>query len=307
MKIAITGATGFVGSKLVKKLSDRGDETIIFVRDPDKAKRIFPPTAFPKLTIVRADVKVAGEWQQNLSDCDAVVNLAGAPIAARWTQEHKQNILDSRKLGTRNLVAGIQAAANKPKVMVSASAIGYYGTSETAVFDENSPAGNDFLAEVCKAWEAEAMSVKAAGVRLAILRFGIVLGDGGALGKMLAPFKMFAGGPIGTGNQWFSWIHCDDLVNSIVAAIDRPEFDGIFNATAPQPVRMSEFCSTLGEALNRPSWLPVPSFVLEVMLGDGAVVVLEGQQVLPQQTVAKGFKYEYDSLKTALKQIISQL
>jgi uncharacterized protein len=307
MKIAITGATGFVGSKLVKKLSDRGDEIVIFVRDPDKAKRIFPPTSFPKLTIVRADVKVAGEWQQSLSDCDAVVNLAGAPIAERWTQEHKQNILDSRKIGTRNLVAGIQAAANKPKVMVSTSAIGYYGTSETAVFEENSPAGSDFLAEVCKAWEAEASAVKAAGVRLAILRFGIILGDGGALGKMLAPFRMFAGGPIGTGRQWFSWIHCDDLVNLIVAAIDRPEYDGIFNATAPQPVRMSEFCSALGEALNRPSWLPVPSFVLEVMLGDGAIVVLEGQQVLPQQTVAKGFKYEYDSLKTALKQIISQL
>jgi uncharacterized protein len=307
MKIAITGATGFIGSKLVKKLSDRGEEIIIFVRDLEKAKRIFPPAAFPKLTIVRADLKVAGEWQQNLSNCDAVVNLAGEPIAERWTPEHKQNIIDSRQLGTRNLVAAIQAAKIKPKVLVSASAVGYYGTSETAVFEENSPPGKDFLAEVCQAWETEALAVKTAGVRLTILRLGIVLGDGGALGKMLAPFKMFAGGPIGTGRQWFSWIHCDDLINLIIAAIDRPEFDGTFNATSPQPVRMSEFCRTLGEVLSRPSWLPVPSFVLEVMLGDGAIVVLEGQQVLPKQTVSIGFKYEYDSLKTALKQIISQL
>jgi uncharacterized protein len=307
MKIAITGATGFIGSKLVKKLSDRGEEIVIFVRDLEKAKRIFPSAAFPKLTIVHADLKVAGEWQQNLSNCDAVVNLAGEPIAERWTIEQKQNILDSRKLGTRNLVAAIQAAETKPKVLVSASAVGYYGTSETAVFEENSLHGNDFLAEVCQAWETEALAVKTAGVRLAILRIGIVLGDGGALGKMLAPFKMFAGGPIGTGRQWFSWIHRDDLINLIIAAIDRPEFDGTFNATSPQPVRMGEFCRTLGEVLNRPSWLPVPSFVLEVMLGDGAIVVLEGQQVLPKQTVSIGFKYEYDSLKTALKQIISQL
>jgi uncharacterized protein len=307
MKIGITGATGFVGSGLVKKLSYRGDDLVIFTRNVDRAKLIFPPATFPKLKVVCANLKIAGEWQQNLADCEAIVNLAGEPIAERWTPEHKKEILESRQLSTRNIVSAIQAAATKPKVLVNASAIGYYGTSETAVFEETSPAGSDFLAEVCRAWEREALAVKELGVRLAILRIGIVLGNGGALGKMLAPFKMFAGGPIGTGRQWFSWIHRDDLINAIVAAIDRPEYDGIFNATSPQPVRMSEFCSALGEVLNRPSWLPVPSFVLEMMLGDGAIVVLEGQQVLPKQTVSKGFKYEYDTLKTALKQIISQL
>jgi uncharacterized protein len=307
MKIAITGATGFVGSKLVEKLTERGDEIIIFVRNVNKANRIFPAQSFPQLTIIEADLKTAGDWQKSLSGCDAVVNLAGEPIAERWTKERKQEIIDSRTITTRNLVAAIQQAEIKPKTLVSASAIGYYGTSETAVFDETSPSGDDFLAEVCRAWEAEALPVKASGVRLAILRIGIVLGDGGALGKMLAPFKMFAGGPIGSGNQWFSWIHRDDLVGLIIAAIDRAELSGTFNATAPQPVRMKEFCQTLGEVLNRPSWLPVPSFVLETLLGDGAIVVLEGQQVLPRQTTSIGFKYQYDSLKTALKQIISQV
>jgi hypothetical protein len=234
------------------------------------------------------------------------VNLAGEPIAEkRWTSEEKQIILNSRKLGTQRIVEAIAQSDSKPAVLVNASAIGYYGTSETASFDETSPPGNDFLAEVCQTWEAEAHKVKVYGVRLVILRIGIVLGPGGALGKMIPVFKLFAGGPLGTGSQWFSWIHRDDLVSLMIQALTRSDLEGTFNATAPKPVRMAELSNTLGQVMNRPSWLPVPSFALEMLLGDGAKVVLEGQQVLPQRTQATGFQYQYPSLKPALENILS--
>ena len=193
----------------------------------------------------------------------------------------------------------------RPSVFVSASAIGYYGTSETAEFDETSPAGDDFLAAVCKDWEAAAQPAKNAGTRLAILRLGIVLGMGGALGKMLPAFKLFAGGPLGTGKQWFSWVHREDVVDLILYALQNSQVQGVLNATAPNPVRMNELCQTLGEVLKRPSWLPVPSFALELLLGDGAKVILEGQKVLPKQTLASGFQYQYPTLKLALEEILS--
>ncbi|MGL5078356.1 MAG: thylakoid membrane protein ThyD, partial [Waterburya sp.] len=242
--------------------------------------------------------------QQRVSGCDAVINLAGEPIAERWTSQQKQAIMESRQLGTRKLVEAIAMAAEKPQVLVSGSAIGYYGTSETTMFDENSPSGNDFLAQVCQNWEAEAQKVTELGVRLVIFRIGIVLANGGALGKMIGPFKMFAGGPIGSGKQWFSWIHRDDLVNLISQAIERLEMSGVYNATSPYPVRMGKLCQTLGEVMNRPSWLPVPDFVLEILLGDGAIVVLQGQQVIPQRTQATGFNYQYSELKPALAEIV---
>ena len=307
MKVAITGATGFVGSRLVEKLTAQGHQILILTRNPERAKPIFPASAFPNLEFVAYNAKQSGPWQQAISGCDAVVNLAGEPISERWTPEHKKEILESRQLGTRKIVEAIAQASPKPKMLINASAIGYYGTSETATFDETSPPGNDFLAQVCQQWEAEAQKVKGAGVRLVILRLGIVLGDGGALGKMVGPFKLFAGGPLGTGSQWFSWIHRDDLVNLIVEAIERPEIEGTLNATAPAPVRMAQFCQTLGEVMNRPSWLPVPAFALEILLGEAAKVVLEGQQVLPKKTQAIGFQYQYPSLKSALTDIISKL
>jgi uncharacterized protein len=305
MKIAITGATGLVGTRLVEKLSGEGNSIIVFTRNPNKAQKIFPAAAFPNLEVVGYTPQESGDWQQKISGCDAVVNLAGEPIAERWTQQQKQAIMESRQLGTRKIVEAIAQAAEKPQVLVSGSAIGYYGTSETAQFDESSSPGSDFLAEVCKQWEAEAQKVKELGVRLVILRIGIVLANGGALGKMIGPFKMFAGGPIGSGRQWFSWIHRDDLVNSIALAIASQEMTGVYNATAPNPVRMSQLSQTLGEVLNRPSWLPVPDFVLEILLGDGAIVVLEGQQVLPKNIQGINFNYQYPQLKPALQEIIS--
>ncbi|MGK7873102.1 MAG: TIGR01777 family oxidoreductase [Xenococcaceae cyanobacterium] len=308
MKVAITGATGFVGSRLVEKLKAEGHQILVFTRNQERAKRIFPASAFPNLEVVAYLPTSSGDWQQAIAGCDAVVNLAGKPIAEeRWTPKRKKEILESRQLGTRKIVEAIAQASSKPNVLINASAIGYYGTSETATFDETSSPGNDFLAQVCKAWEAEAQKVKEAGVRLVIFRFGVVLGKGGgALAKMIVPFQLFAGGSIGSGRQWFSWIHRDDLVNLMVEALKRPDLEGTFNATAPNPVRMTELCQTLGEVMNRPSWLPVPGFALEILLGDGAKVVLEGQQVLPKQTQSMGFQYQYPTLKPALTEIISQ-
>lgn len=306
MRVAVTGATGFVGSRLVEKLQAENHQVLVLTRDPDRARRAFPTAAFPNVEIQAYSPLESSEWQQKLSGCDGVVNLAGAPIAeSRWTPERKQEILDSRKIGTEKIVEAIAQANPKPAVLVNASAIGYYGVSETKTFEETSPPGDDFLAQVCQSWESEATKVKESGVRLVILRNGIVLGMGGALAKMLTPFRMFAGGPLGSGRQWFSWIHREDLVNLILRALTQPDMAGVFNATAPNPVRMSEFCQALGEILHRPSWLPVPNFALEMLLGDAAQVVLEGQQVLPKRTQACGFEYQYPTIKQALAEILS--
>jgi uncharacterized protein len=306
MKVAITGATGFVGSLLVQRLHGEGHKIVILTRNTAFAQKVFPSEALPNVEIVAYTPNTSGSWQSVIGSCDGVVNLAGEPIGeGRWTPERKQEILNSRKLGTQKIVEAIANANPKPTVLINASAIGYYGTSETANFDETSLAGNDFLAQVCQAWEAEARKVKDAGVRLVILRFGIVLGNGGALGKMIPPFKLFAGGPIGSGRQWFSWIHVDDLVNLILQALTKPEIEGVYNATAPNPVRMADLSQTLGQVMNRPSWLPVPAFAIEALLGDGAIVVLEGQQVLPKRTVETGFEYKYPNLQSALRQILT--
>jgi len=305
MKIAISGATGFVGSRLVERLHTEGHRILVLTRNTTFAQKVFPSQAFPNLEIIAYTPSVSGSWQDSIAGCDGVVNLAGEPIAeGRWTPERKQEILNTRKLGTQKIVAAIAKANPQPTVLVNTSAIGYYGTSETASFDEDSASGNDFLAQVCQEWEAEASKVKDANVRLVILRFGIVLGNGGALGKMITPFKLFAGGPIGSGQQWFSWIHLDDIVSLIIQALTKPTMEGVYNATAPQPVRMNDLSTTMGNVMNRPSWLPVPGFAIEAILGDGAKVVLEGQQVLPKRTLESSFEFQYPNLPSALKQIL---
>ncbi|MCL6752424.1 TIGR01777 family oxidoreductase [Nostoc sp. CCCryo 231-06] len=306
MKVAITGATGFIGSRLVQRLHAKGDQIVVLTRNITFAQKVFPSETFPNVEIFAYTPNTSGSWQSVIASCDGVVNLAGEPIGeGRWTPERKQEILNSRKLGTQKIVEAITNANSKPTVLINASAIGYYGTSETATFDETSLSGNDFLAQVCQIWEAEATKVKDAGVRLVILRFGIVLGNGGALDKMITPFKLFAGGPIGSGRQWFSWIHVDDLVSLILEALTKPEIEGVYNGTAPNPVRMADLSQTLGEVMNRPSWLPVPSFAIEALLGDGAMVVLEGQKVLPKRPLETGFEYKYPNLQSALTQILT--
>lgn len=306
MKVAVTGATGFIGTRLVEKLHQQGERVLVLTRNPERARRVFPANVFQNLEIVGYTPEKSGDWQQSLAGCDGVVNLAGEPIAeGRFSPKHKREIMESRKLGTEKIVEAIALANPKPEVLVNSSAIGYYGTSETAVFDETSPPGNDFLAEVCQAWEAAAQKVKESGTRLVILRTGIVLGNGGALAKMLLPFKLFVGGPLGSGRQWFSWIHRDDMVALILKALKDPAMTGIFNATAPNPVRMAELCQTLGQVMHRPSWLPVPSFILEILLGEAAQVVLSGQQVLPKRTLESGFEYQYSTIKQALEEVVA--
>jgi uncharacterized protein len=301
MKIAIAGATGFVGSRLVEQLQAQGHQVLILTRSPQQASN-----RFGKAQIVGYNPLKSGDWQESISGCDAVINLAGEPIAEkRWTPAQKRVMIESRQIGTQKIVEAISLATIKPSVLINASAIGYYGTSETSKFDETSPAGKDFLAEVCTAWETAAQAASANGTRVVILRLGIVLGEnGGALGKMLAPFNAFVGGPIGSGKQWFSWIHRDDVVKMIVAAISNPQMQGVYNATAPNPVTMTDFAQTLGTVMNRPSWLPVPNFALEALLGEGAIVVLQGQQVIPTQALAKGFEFQYPTLKPALNAIL---
>jgi uncharacterized protein len=301
MKIAIAGATGFVGSRLVEQLQAQGHLVTILTRSPQQASN-----RFPQAQIVGYNPLKSGDWQESISGCDVAINLAGEPIAEkRWTPAQKRAILESRQIGTQKIVEAIAAASVKPSVLINASAIGYYGTSETGRFDETSPAGSDFLSEICTAWETAAQAASASGTRVVILRLGIVLGEnGGALGKMLAPFSAFVGGSIGSGKQWFSWIHRDDVVKLIIKAITDPQMQGSYNATAPNPVRMEDFAQTLGTVMNRPSWLPVPSFVLEAMLGEGAIVVLQGQQVVPTKTLAQGFEFQYPTLKPALVEIL---
>jgi uncharacterized protein len=294
MKVAITGATGFVGSKLVEKLLAQGDEVLVLTRNTSMAQ-----AKFPKAQVMQYRPLESGDWQKSIDGCDAIVNLAGEPIAEKkWTVEQKKTILESRELGTQKIVESIAQATHKPQVLISASAIGYYGVSETASFDEASPAGKDFLAEICQKWEAAATTTT---IRTVVLRLGIVLGNGGALAKMVPAFKMFMGGPIGSGNQWFSWIQVDDVVAMILAALQDASMSGTFNATAPQPVKMKDLCAQLGAVMARPSWMPVPGFVLETMLGEGATVVLEGQQVLPKGLLDRGFSFQYPELTAALR------
>lgn len=305
MKIAVTGATGFIGTHLVEKLHEQQHQVVVFSRDGDRARKTFPSATFPNVEIIIYTPTQSGPWQTSISGCDGVVNLAGEPIAeGRWTDARKRDIMASRQVGTEKIVEAIAQAEAKPTVLVNSSAIGYYGTSETDRFDETSAPGNDFLAEVCKNWEAAAQKVTESGTRLVIVRTGIVLAMGGAIAKMYTPFQFFAGGPIGSGRQWFSWIHRDDLVNLIMTALTTTSMNGVFNGTAPNPVRMADFCKEMGTVMNRPSWLPVPSFALETLLGDGAQVVLEGQHVYPKQTLTSGFKYKYETLMPALKEIL---
>ena len=308
MKIAVTGATGFVGSHLVERLVAEGHDVKVFTRSVEKARKVFSGESDKAIEYVTYTPTESGAWQGEISGCDGAINLAGEPISERWSAERKKRIMNSRKIGTQKLVEAIAKAEQKPSVLVSSSAIGFYGTSQSAEFFETSePAVNDFLSQVCQEWEAEANKAKDAGVRVAIVRTGIVLGNGGAIAKMITPFKLYAGGPVGSGRQWFSWIHIDDLVSLFIKALLDPSMQGVYNGTAPNPVRMKELCDTLGSVMDRPSWLPVPDFAIEALLGDGAVVVLKGQKVLPERTQASGFAFKYAEPKAALQDVVEKI
>lgn len=302
MTVSITGATGFIGKRLVQRLHQENHRVRVLTRSKSKAQLVFPVREFPGIVIAEEP-----EWKDCIRGSTAVVNLAGTPVSTRWSSEIKKEIMQSRINVTSKVVDLINNSQNDvpPKVLVSATAVGYYGSSETQVFDERSPPGNDYLARVCKEWEGRALKVNK-DVRVALIRIGVVLGkDGGALAKMIPLFMMFAGGPIGTGKQWFSWIHLDDIVNLIYEALSNPSYEGVINGTAPNPVRLTEMCEQLGNSLGRPSWLPVPEFALKAVLGEGASVVLEGQRVIPVRAKELGFSFKYPYVKDALKAVVS--
>ncbi|KAI3885901.1 hypothetical protein MKX03_002988 [Papaver bracteatum] len=302
MTVSITGATGFIGKRLVQRLHQENHRVRVLTRSKSKAQLVFPVREFPGIVIAEEP-----EWKDCIQGSTAVVNLAGTPVSTRWSSEIKKEIMQSRINVTSKVVDLINNSQNdvRPKVLVSATAVGYYGSSETQVFDETSPPGNDYLSRVCKEWEGRALKVNK-DVRVALIRIGVVLGkDGGALAKMIPLFMMFAGGPIGTGKQWFSWIHLDDIVNLIYEALSNPSYEGVINGTAPNPVRLTEMCEQLGNSLGRPSWLPVPEFALKAVLGEGASVVLEGQRVIPARAKELGFSFKYPYVKDALKAVVS--
>lgn len=306
MKIVVTGATGFVGTKLVERLQALGDRIVVLARDAQKANNQFPQASFPNVEVVGYNPFELGDWAKVISGSDAVVNLAGEPLAGvRWTDKRKQEIRDSRVLTTKVLVEAIAQAEVKPQVLISGSAIGYYGTSPNKTFDEYSDAGNDFLANICKYWEDTAESVKGLGVRLVKLRTGIVLGMGGAIAKMLPIFQVGGGGKLGSGKQWFSWIHLDDLVALIIYAIKNPDVTGAINATAPNPVTNAEFTVSLAKAIKRPAFVPVPAAALILLFGEAATVLLDGQRVVPHKAQINKFTFQYPDIDSALTQIFS--
>jgi len=304
MRLLLLGCTGFVGRELVPTLLKQGHQLTLISRR--MARGYEAERAAGDLTWLQLDPASATSWQdaallEALNQADAVVNLTGEPIAEkRWTPAHLRVLEASRLETTRLLVEAMAASATPPGVLINASAIGFYGTSPTARFVESSPAGGDFLASLCQRWE-QAAAAAPAGTRVVSVRIGIVLAaDGGALGKMLPVFRAGFGGPIGSGQQWMSWIHRTDLCALLQQALVDDSWSGVVNAVAPEPASMATFSKQLGRSLGRPSLLPVPGPVLQVLLGDGAKVVLEGQQVASERLETLDFRFRYPSLASAL-------
>jgi len=301
MKIAITGATGLIGTRLVVALKARGDQVTVLSRSPERA------TAALGVEAVGWNSLAGPAPTEALSGRDAVIHLAGEPVAQRWNADSKKAIRESREIGTRNLVAGIAAADPQPTVLISSSAVGYYGKHGAEAVDETTPAGSDFLAEVCVAWEREAVAAEALGLRVVLIRTGIVLdAEGGALKTMLPPFKAGVGGPVAGGKQYMPWIHADDIVGLYLAALDNSEWSGPVNGAAPNPVSNAEFSKALGKALGRPSIFPVPAFVIRARYGEMAELVTEGQRAVPAAANANGYQFIQPELGPALASVLGR-
>ncbi len=296
MKIIVAGGTGFVGQPLVDALAADHDVRVL----SRNASRV------PQKRGIEWQPGSPGPWQQSVAEADAVVNLAGESIAdGRWTDARKQAILDSRITATTAITQAMASSDRKGRVLVNASAIGFYGSRGDEVLTEKSEPGSDFLSDVVRKWEAAAGAANPA-VRVVILRFGIILGkDGGALPKMMLPFRLFAGGPTGNGQQWMSWVSLEDIVSMIRWAIETPAVQGTFNATAPEPVRNREFASTLGSVMKRPSFVPAPAPALRLALGEMADALLLGsQRVIPERTASEGYGFRDTELRPALARIL---
>lgn len=301
-KIIITGATGLIGKKLAKALSDRGDEVIVFSRNIKSAKRKLP---FLK-NFVEWNYNYPDQWKSHINEKDAIIHLAGVNLfSRRWNKDFKKSIIESREVSTRNLVSAIHECEDRPKVLVSASGVGYYGDAGETILTEDSPKGNDFLANVCEIWERESRRASDYGTRNVQIRTGIVLStEDGALKQMLLPFNFFVGGPLGSGKQWFPWLHIDDIVNIYVHAIDYQNISGPINAASINTVRMKDFAKTLGQVMNRPSWFPVPEVALKIIVGEAAGTVVSGQRVKINKLLNSGYVFKFENVKEALKDLL---
>ena len=300
MKILVTGATGFIGTRLCQVLSEAGHTLTALSRDPLSAKIRLPPLqqVFPW------DALAGSPPAEAFSGVDAVIHLAGVSVAGRWNEAKKKLLYDSRMLGTRHLVSGMKSLPSRPKVIISASGIGYYGDrGEENVTEESGP-GSDYFAEICKAWEEEVSRAQELGIRAVSLRISTVLGPGGGAMQALLPmFKVGLGGPLGSGRQWWSWVHRDDVVSLIQYALER-DVHGAVNATAPRPVRQQEFARTLGRVLRRPAFLPAPAFALRLMLGEFSSGLLGSIRAFPKRAQELGYSFRYPELEPALRDIL---
>lgn len=297
MKILITGGTGFIGRTLCHRLLDQGHEVKVLSRRPEQVTKLCGEsvTAISNLEDLSSEELI-----------NAIINLSGEGIADRlWTKKRKQKLLDSRINITEQLIAYIARARQKPSVMISGSAVGYYGSNSGSELDETADKPDDFAQQLCKQWEAAAEPVREYGVRLCILRTGLVIGNnGGFVKRMLLPFKLGLGGRLGDGKQWMSWIHKDDLISIIELLLTSPDLEGNFNATAPVPVTNADFSLCLAKNLKRPAIFPVPSIVLKLLLGEMSQLLLGGQKVIPERLLEQKFRFQYESLDSALKAIL---
>ena len=300
MKIVVTGATGLIGRSLCRSLANDGHTIVALSRNPEDARGLTAATAY------KWDPLVEPPPPKALQDAESVIHLAGEPIAGRrWTRAQKQRIRDSRVMSTRNLIEGLRQAAPKPLSLISSSAIGFYGNRGDEMVDEFSPAGTGFLTDVCLEWEAEAERAIGLPMRVVRVRTGVVLGtDGGALKKMLPAFKLGVGGPLGNGNQWFSWIHIADMVGILRHALFSPSLSGPMNATAPEPVTNAEFTRELARVLHRPAFLKAPEFALRLALGEMADILLASQRVIPKVAQQSGYKFKFQTLRPALEALL---
>ncbi len=297
MRVFFVGATGLIGVPLVERLRNRGDVPVVLTRNREKAA-----ARWSGVEIVEGDPQEYGAWTSSVEGCEAVVNLVGEPVfGRRWSDEQKRVLRDSRVLSTQHVVRAIEAASSRPGVLVNASAIGYYGNVPEGELTEKSVPGNDFLARLCIEWEAAAQDAHRLGVRVALVRVGVVLAKhGGALEQMLLPFKLGLGGPVGNGRQWVSWIHLDDIVGAFVTALDHPEASGPINGTAPEPLRNKAFSKSLAAALHRPCIFPIPALALKVRFGQVAEVVIGGQRVLPVRLEQLGYTFAHPTCDSAM-------
>ena len=300
-KIIITGATGSIGKRLIQELVVKGNEVKVFIRNPEKAINLF----VSDVKIVRWDYKNLEEWKDQLNGVDAVIHLAGANLSSkRWNEEFKKLAYDSRVVSTRNLVEAIKSAEKKPKAFICASAVGYYGNRYDEILSEESLPGDDYMANLCKDWEAEAAKVEQYGVRRVSVRTGLVLSkDEGVLKQLLLPFKLFVGGPLGNGRQWFPWIHIDDIVGIYLQAVDNEKLNGDVNASSPGIVRMNEFANTFGEVLHRPSLFNIPKFAMKIVAGEVADYAVMSQRISVDKILNAGYKFKFENLEEALRDL----